>query len=74
MNGMNKNHWVGLLASLASMTMTAAPALAQQQKPNILVIMADDIGYWNISARHAEPIDTSASHVGFRCVKRRIAS
>ena len=22
----------------------------QQQKPNILVIMADDIGYWNISA------------------------
>ena len=29
----------------------AAPASAQQpQKPNILVIMADDIGYWNISA------------------------
>jgi formylglycine-generating enzyme required for sulfatase activity len=26
------------------------------------------------AARHAEPIDTSASHVGFRCVKRRIAS
>src|ERR1700676_3901460 len=48
--GMSKNHWVGLLASLASVTMTAAPALAQQQKPNILVIMADDIGYWNISA------------------------
>ena len=29
---------------------TAAPASAQQQKPNILVIMGDDIGYWNISA------------------------
>ena len=28
----------------------AFAALAQQQKPNILVIMADDIGYWNISA------------------------
>src|SRR3954447_577156 len=28
-----------------------APAKAQQQvKPNILVIMGDDIGYWNISA------------------------
>src|SRR5437868_6421816 len=33
-----------------------APALApsptqpQQQQPNILVIMADDIGYWNVSA------------------------
>ncbi len=26
------------------------PAAAQQTKPNILVIMADDIGYWNISA------------------------
>ena len=29
----------------------SCPASAQQpQKPNILVIMADDIGYWNISA------------------------
>jgi formylglycine-generating enzyme len=23
------------------------------------------------AARHAEPIDTSASHVGFRCIKRK---
>ena len=30
--------------------MAVAPAFAQQQKPNILVIMGDDIGYWNISA------------------------
>jgi len=31
--------------------MMAEPAFAQTQaqKPNILVIMADDIGYWNIS-------------------------
>jgi arylsulfatase A-like enzyme len=29
----------------------AVPASAQQpQKPNILVIMGDDIGYWNVSA------------------------
>ena len=28
----------------------AASAQQQQQKPNILVIMADDIGYWNVSA------------------------
>ena len=40
----------GLLASLASVTLAFSPALAQQQKPNILVIMGDDIGYWNISA------------------------
>ena len=32
-------------------TTALSPAVAQQpQKPNILVIMADDIGYWNISA------------------------
>src|SRR5256885_10880375 len=32
-------------------SISADRALAQQQqKPNILVIMADDIGYWNISA------------------------
>ena len=32
-------------------TATIAPAFAQPvQKPNILVIMGDDIGYWNISA------------------------
>src|SRR4029450_3735794 len=40
-----------LLALLASAVATATPASAQQQeKPNILVIMGDDIGYWNISA------------------------
>ena len=40
--------WLGLLASLAFVAVTSASA--QQQKPNILVIMGDDIGYWNISA------------------------
>jgi arylsulfatase A-like enzyme len=42
--------WLGLLASSVTVMVTAAPASAQQQKPNILVIMGDDIGYWNISA------------------------
>ena len=43
---------LALLASLASALVAPAPASAQQQpqKPNILVIMGDDIGYWNISA------------------------
>ena len=47
---MGGNIWTVLLASLALVTVAGAPAFAQQQKPNILVIMADDIGYWNISA------------------------
>jgi arylsulfatase len=41
---------LGLLTVVASLMVAAAPASAQQPKPNILVIMGDDIGYWNISA------------------------
>src|SRR5262245_62830174 len=37
------------LCVLAAATMAAVTASAQP-KPNILVIMGDDIGYWNISA------------------------
>ncbi|MGA9091693.1 MAG: arylsulfatase [Bradyrhizobium sp.] len=44
----------GVLASIAAVTMTAMPAFAQSQaqKPNIVVIMGDDIGMWNIGAYH----------------------
>ena len=43
--------WSGVLALTAAAFAASVPAAAQQpQKPNILVIMADDIGYWNISA------------------------
>ena len=44
----------GLLASCVAAVMSAAaPATAQQQqKPNIVVIMGDDIGMWNIGAYH----------------------
>ncbi|GLS23867.1 hypothetical protein GCM10007874_68880 [Labrys miyagiensis] len=38
----------GLFASAG--ILIGLPGSAQQAKPNILVIMADDIGYWNISA------------------------
>jgi arylsulfatase A-like enzyme len=39
------------LLALAAVVMTDTTTMAQQQqKPNILVIMADEIGYWNISA------------------------
>jgi arylsulfatase len=46
----SRNICLGLLASLASAMVQPASAQQQQQKPNILVIMGDDIGYWNISA------------------------
>ena len=42
---------LGVLALSPAVMLASAPASAQQQqKPNILVIMGDDIGYWNISA------------------------
>ena len=45
----------GLLASCvsAAIGLAIAPAIAQQPKqPNVLVIMGDDIGMWNIGAYH----------------------
>jgi arylsulfatase A-like enzyme len=46
-------------------------------QPNILIIWGDDIGISNLScysdgraARMAQPIDTSTSHLGFRCISR----
>jgi arylsulfatase len=42
-----------LLGLLAAIIMVSVPAAAQQQqKPNIVVIMGDDIGMWNIGAYH----------------------
>jgi arylsulfatase A-like enzyme len=43
---------LGLFASSATMMVAAAPAAAQQQKPNILVIMGDDVGWFNVGAYH----------------------
>jgi arylsulfatase A-like enzyme len=41
--------WLGLLASFAALVVASAPASAQQQqRPNIIMIMGDDIGIWNI--------------------------
>jgi arylsulfatase len=36
----------------AALLALALPAAAQQKKPNIVVIMGDDIGMWNIGAYH----------------------
>jgi arylsulfatase len=34
----------------AALALVAGPVAAQQKKPNILVIMGDDIGMWNVGA------------------------
>ena len=44
--------WLGLIGSFVAALLANAPAVAQQQKPNIVVIMGDDIGMWNIGAYH----------------------
>jgi arylsulfatase A-like enzyme len=45
--------WFGLLASFAAATVVSTPAVAQQQqKPNILFIMGDDIGWMQPSIYH----------------------
>ena len=43
---------IGVLSLLAAMIVAAATASAQQQRPNIIVIMGDDIGWFNIGAYH----------------------
>jgi len=36
------------LAMLAAIVMPTLPAAAQAKKPNIVVVMGDDIGIWNM--------------------------
>ena len=45
--------WLGLLALCAAVSAAGTPAAAQpQQKPNILFIMGDDIGWMQPSIYH----------------------
>src|SRR5438045_697339 len=43
---------LSVLATSAAILCAAYPAHAADTKPNILVIMGDDIGMWNIGAYH----------------------
>jgi arylsulfatase A-like enzyme len=51
---MSRNFWLGLFAVSAAAIVASVPATAQQQqqKPNILFIMGDDIGYMQPSIYH----------------------
>ena len=49
----DRNTWFAGLAAVAlvcAAMVAASPAAAANKKPNILVIMGDDIGIWNVSA------------------------
>jgi arylsulfatase len=47
----SRSKWLGLLTGFAAITAVSAPAAAQQ-KPNILFIMGDDIGWMQPSIYH----------------------
>ena len=53
-NDMSTIRTIGLamLASFAAIMAAGTQALAQQRPPNILVIMGDDVGWFNIGAYH----------------------
>ena len=47
--------WVSVIGSFLAILVASAPVAAQQQqqrRPNILVIMGDDVGWFNIGAYH----------------------
>jgi len=46
---MTRNIWLGLAALVPVATVASAPATAQQQRPNIVIVWGDDIGQSNIS-------------------------
>ena len=43
---------VGLLTLLGALAAVGSQASAQAKKPNIVVIMGDDVGWFNIGAYH----------------------
>src|SRR5271169_5616733 len=47
--GMTKSIWHGLmLASFAAVTVASTPAAAQEKKPNVVLILADNVGYGDL--------------------------
>ena len=65
--------WFAPLTLLTAVIMVSAPAAAQQQqKPNILVIMGDDIGMWNVSAYSETSLRRQQHDVRGRIVHQKI--
>jgi hypothetical protein len=52
---MTRRTWLGLLALVAAVTVAGTPAGAQQtQKPNVVFILADNVGYGDLVPTAAE--------------------
>ncbi|HAJ47493.1 MAG TPA: sulfatase, partial [Alphaproteobacteria bacterium] len=45
-----KRLWQSVLAALAVVSTQGSPALAQGTKPNILVVLFDDVGFMDVGA------------------------
>src|SRR5215471_1566551 len=45
-------HGLAVLTALAALTWSAVPTQAQDKKPNIVFIMGDDVGWFQIGAYH----------------------
>ena len=60
-----KRTTVLITIALAIMTFIISPTeiLAQDKQPNILMIMGDDIGYWNIGAYHRGMMAGRTPHI-----------
>src|ERR1700709_1390237 len=50
--GANIRKWVQRSLTVVATFVAIGTGYAQAKKPNIVVIMADDVGIWNISAYH----------------------
>src|SRR5262247_3369995 len=48
----NRSGWLVLVVLFTAVALTAVPVAAQQPKPNIIMIMGDDVGWFNIGAYH----------------------
>src|SRR5258708_10293576 len=46
------SYGLSLLTATVALISAARPLQAQEKKPNIVVIMGDDIGMWNVGAYH----------------------
>jgi arylsulfatase len=44
--------WLGVLTVIGAVTLAGGPAAAQPRQPNIIMIMGDDIGWFNVGAYH----------------------